>query len=708
MLLVVALALYTRMRAVSLLPIDFDEDDYLSASQYYAEAFRQGDWQAVIDYRFNYEHPPLSKLAYGLVLLRLPEVARIVEPTDPNIPPAATLPQPHLRQTRSLSALFGVLETLAVAVLNPVAGFFLAFNTWHIKYTSQVMLEPLPALTSALAVIFYTFASRRRLDWRNPWLIGSAVMLGLTAASKYMYCVVGIAILVDWWWIERAEKGKVDGAAWRRLVLPVLVWGVLAVLVFFAADPYLWHDPISRLKESVLYHGGYAMSEHVAQAGYVPWQPLVWLIMPVPWHPGVFVLPMDMFVFFLALFGLKRLWEQQRVFALWFGLGLLFLLLWPTKWPQYILMLSAPVCLAAAQGFNAVIGEPAARWFHRFRMPKGIEKESLARVTWRQNLAAFPWLLPGATMLLLITLFPLIYQLAMSLTDMNVMSLKDGISGGLWRAVWQGMTGQVAPVRINFYRPERFSQVRYAGPELILALLFGGAGDLVAFEVLWTVLSISLQLGVGLGLALLLEKPGLMFKRWWRLIFILPWAIPEFAGALMWLQINNPQFGWAALATSNSTPAVKSLLAGLINWQDSPGMTLTLLLVIATWYGFPIMMLAATAGLRMVPVDVYDAADMDGASGWDLFRLVTWPLLLPILAPVLVIRAIFAFNQFYLFYVFSSQNSPVTLSFLSYYFVQQGYYALSAGFNVFVIIVLIIMIAMFNRWSKVSQGVTYA
>lgn len=143
-LLVGFVALGLRLRAVSLLPIDYDEDDYLAAAQRYAPWMRAGDLQSIIDYSYNYEHPPLTKIVYALAILPLPEVNYLSE-TSPSLPAAGCLPQPHFRNSRLISAVLGSLEALALAMINPLAGFFLAIQTWQIKYTSQIMLEPLPA-----------------------------------------------------------------------------------------------------------------------------------------------------------------------------------------------------------------------------------------------------------------------------------------------------------------------------------------------------------------------------------------------------------------------------------------------------------------------------------------------------------------------------------------------------------------------------------
>ena len=247
---VTLLALALHLRAVARLPIDFDEDDYLLAAQHYSAALAAGDWQEIANWDYNSEHPPLTKLVYGAALLPLPPAPPIAE-LPVNGPPARSLPQPHFRVARTVSAALGTLEVLAVAVLSPLAGFFLAINTWQLKYTSQVMLEPLPALTSALAVLFY-LAWRRgraagRLAWAG-WLVLSAAALGLTAAGKYTYCIAGIAILIDWLWLTLPAREGRTAAGLARWLAPAAGWGLIVVVVFVAADPRMWVDGLARLK----------------------------------------------------------------------------------------------------------------------------------------------------------------------------------------------------------------------------------------------------------------------------------------------------------------------------------------------------------------------------------------------------------------------------------------------------------------------------
>jgi ABC-type sugar transport system permease subunit len=703
-LAVTLIALGLRLRAVDLLPIDYDEDDYLRAGQQIADALREGDWAALTQLNYRSEHPPLAKLAYGLALIPLPQAEEIPDrPTTAE--PANSLPEPHLRVARTVAAVAGVLEVLALALVSPLAGLFLAIHTFTIKYTSQVMLEALPALTSTIAVLAYA-RSRRR--W-NGWLLLSAAALGLTAASKYMYALAGLAIIIHWLW-ETFPRGRSMEALVRWLG-PVMLWGLLALAVFFAADPYLWPAPFERLRESVLFHGEYTQSDAVQRANYPVWQPLVTIFQSVPWHPGVFIISLDALIAMLAVLGLKPLWQRNRLYVIWLAVALLFLLVWPTKWPQYILILTVPLALAAAAGFQVRVWQPLRSWFGRVRV-EGLQRPRPAeRPRRRTVLRALPWLLPGLVVLGLITFYPLLYQAGMALTDFNATSIKDGVNGGIWREVREGLTGQAEPVEVDLFSFGRSNskEVRYAGLGPLLQVFSGVGSALLIFEILWTVLSVGLQTTLGVGVAWLLHQRGVRFRGWWRTVFILPWAIPEFVGALVWMQIFDPRYGWLFLGTSFPDTPGYPLAQRLSVWQEDPTAALVVLLIAGTWLGFPLIMLAASAGLKMIPHDVYDAAAIDGAGGWQQFRAITWPLLLPLLAPALIIRGIFAFNQFYLFYVLNPPWPLSTLASLSFFvFDFGGKYAVSAMINVFTVILLVLFLLWFNRLSRAGEGVTYA
>jgi ABC-type sugar transport system permease subunit len=301
-----------------------------------------------------------------------------------------------------------------------------------------------------------------------------------------------------------------------------------------------------------------------------------------------------------------------------------------------------------------------------------------------------------------LTLVPLVFETAMSLTDFQRTSIRDGINGGVLREAIGGLTGAI-PVQ-PFDLDASTTDVHFVGLDLLSAF-FGGvwlggntSAMFPAFSVLWMILSVGLQAAVGIGVAIILARPGLRFVVFWRTLFILPWAIPEFVGAIAWRNIVEPENGWIAL-----------LLGMPFAWPDSPDAALVVLLVAGTWVGWPLMMLVATAGLRTIPQAVTDAARLEGAGAVARFRRITLPLLFPLLAPAVVIRAVAAFNQFYLFYVLQPPDPTITSATFSYYVFDSsggpGLFAVSAAVNVLTVVALGVVVVWFMRWRGRAERV---
>jgi hypothetical protein len=342
---IVLLALALRAWAALKLPTDFDEPIYLQNGAAYATAVRAGRWGAIINYQGNSEHPPLGKLIYGLAVLAC---------GDAGIPSCASL------TSRLISAAFGTLAVLMLALIDPLAGFFLAVQTLVIKYTSQVYLEALPLFAMLLSVV----ALRRWRGGFDRWFWLSAFALGLTAAGKYSYFPILFVLLY-----LAMEKQM---PAWRLL----LYLGV-AALSFWALDPVLWRDAPQRLSESLTFHTAYSQSAHVQQSGFPWYQPFLWISRswPVTWHPDVFFFPtFDGLIFTLGGLGwlymlykgwrlevadnLAEVWRARRWVLVWLITGMLTLLAWPTKWPQYTLVVLPALCLSAAYALRL-----GGRWF---------------------------------------------------------------------------------------------------------------------------------------------------------------------------------------------------------------------------------------------------------------------------------------------------------------------------------------------------------
>lgn len=362
LLIIVAIllvAVLLRERAIRSLRTDFDEPVYYEAGLRLADAIRHRDWVALASDDWHYEHPGLMKMLYAAAFLRYPYGAYTV----PDLPELTELRDLAIPQRtlvfagRRASMLFGLLTVALVAAVSPLAGALLAVHTYIIKYTSQIYLEAIPLLASTVCVLAYMRALEREAAaerggaaWR--WWALSAVALGITAAGKYIYCVAGLAVVADYGLRAAADRRP-------RAILTLLGWGGLSLLVFYVANNQLWLDPIGRLAASLRFHVAYPSSLIVRSADF-PWnQPLIWLYRPMPslWHPGVFLFSPDGLTAALGMLGSWPTWRawggRGRVVVLWWVIGLAILLLWPTKWPQYTLIIIVPLCLSAAEALRA-------------------------------------------------------------------------------------------------------------------------------------------------------------------------------------------------------------------------------------------------------------------------------------------------------------------------------------------------------------------
>jgi 4-amino-4-deoxy-L-arabinose transferase-like glycosyltransferase len=357
--LVVLVAGAVRIYAAQRLNVDYDEPVYLGDAVSYARYMRLGDLKMLAWSETTYEHPALYKILYGVALLTQSPIDRLPDKDLPRLAPiAATAAGPWNVADRYLSVFWGTLAVLALALINPLAGLFLAVNTLSVKYTSEVYLEALPLLSSLLCALAYVrWFTRVRRDPAAPgshliWLILSAIFLGITAASKYVYCIVGLAILIHF--IAAASRKLIP----PRLVLYIVAWAVLALIMFFAFDPYLWPHPIARLGKSILFHEEFQGSRLVKMYHYPFWQPLRWLSDFAAYYDlgpaSAFLIDLDTLLFVAALIGLPRLLRRQPFLFCWLVVGLLFLIIWTTKWPQYTLIILAPFSMAAAQGFLTI------------------------------------------------------------------------------------------------------------------------------------------------------------------------------------------------------------------------------------------------------------------------------------------------------------------------------------------------------------------
>lgn len=355
----------------------------------------------------------------------------------------------------------------------------------------------------------------------------------------------------------------------------------------------------------------------------------------------------------------------------------------------------------------------------------------------RMARTAYLYILPAAVIMALITFWPLIYQFWMSLTNYSNRNLR---TDNLILQMVGSFTGNSA-----YNSPEFIGLANYAG------ILFGDLASVLSgfdfwriltFNLVWTAINLVFHVAIGVGVAVLLNQEGFIGKRFYRAIYIIPWAMPALVSAMIWRNMFDDQSGainqlFAALGLPSGvrwllqveppfpwippiiqvpgwanpylflfiflilfiipyflrrvrehwviftivwalllefvfffllTPLL-NLLTGNAGSAAAPSGTVVALgslfplsffavLIANVWLGWPFMMAVATGALQSIPKDMYEAAEIDGASSWQAFWGVTVPLIRPAMIPAIIIGLTLTFNQFSVFY-FISGGGPL-------------------------------------------------
>lgn len=153
---------------------------------------------------------------------------------------------------------------------------------------------------------------------------------------------------------------------------------------------------------------------------------------------------------------------------------------------------------------------------------------------------------------------------------------------------------------------------------------------------------------IGFVLALLLNRE-FRGRTIFRVLFTMPWFFPEAVIALLFTWIFNPMYG-----VLNSILKGLGLISTNLSWLGNKELAFPAIIFVCIWKGFPLVMTMILAGLQGISKDYYEAARIDGASGWQQFRYITVPSLKPILATVLILDSVWWFKQYTLVYTMTS------------------------------------------------------
>jgi arabinogalactan oligomer / maltooligosaccharide transport system permease protein len=328
------------------------------------------------------------------------------------------------------------------------------------------------------------------------------------------------------------------------------------------------------------------------------------------------------------------------------------------------------------------IAAPSAPRF-RLRLPR------------RDARTALLYIAPAFLVMGIITFYPLLFQTWMSFTDFQLINL----------------SGKVAPNGVGLDNYIRILESKLDIPNFeFVRLLF--------FNLFWAFSNVVIHVILGVAIALLLNNPGLKAKKVYRALFVLPVVIPPLVVATVWRHIFDKDDGavnlvLGAVATLLRLPpdALKLDWLGQVN-DPIPFIPLPLaffaLLTANTWLGWPLNSVVATGALQSIPPDLYEAAEMDGATSWQKFRTVTLPFLRPAMLPYAIYGFVITFNLFYLSF-FMSGGDPFGRTELM---VTQAYklvnvsqlYGVAAAFSVFMFFILLFLTLLTNRFAKATAS----
>lgn len=185
----------------------------------------------------------------------------------------------------------------------------------------------------------------------------------------------------------------------------------------------------------------------------------------------------------------------------------------------------------------------------------------------------------------------------------------------------------------------------------------------------FTSASVALEILLGVGFALLL-RPVSKGRGALLAVVLLPWAIPTVVSAKMWSWIYNSDFG-----------VLNYLLGTEVNWLGSPFWAINAAVIMDAWKTTPFVTLLVTAALQEIPTDLYQAAKVDGAGSFTMFRRITLPLIMPMIVIILVFRTLDAFRVFDAVYVLTGGGPAGTTETLSIYAYNLLFQTLQFGYG---------------------------
>ncbi len=349
--------------------MEVDEYDYVPISMAFAHMMREGNWQGVIDFDAVYEHPRFSMALFAIVM----NITHAESEND------------GVMAARMVVAICAGLLAAILAIRFPIAGIVWALFGlgWH--YTSIAYLDSAMVLFGTSCVLAFDAAMRRapslapgtetegppswkKLPWF--WLAASAACAGIAMSCKYLAAVAPLAVTVAFglWLFQNRGRG------WKIIALVFAAYVAFSFLFMFASDWYLWSpDALTRLHDRLTFHQNFSSSELVERADFPWYQPILWPWIYLDFDPLVGWAWLDKSATILGFLGLAIWWKREPRVLIVGVVTMLFLFVWNTKWPQYMVSMVPWLCI----GTEACLVESTAGarllWKHLRGSTPGLE-----------------------------------------------------------------------------------------------------------------------------------------------------------------------------------------------------------------------------------------------------------------------------------------------------------------------------------------------
>lgn len=248
--------------------------------------------------------------------------------------------------------------------------------------------------------------------------------------------------------------------------------------------------------------------------------------------------------------------------------------------------------------------------------------------------------------------------------------------------------------------------------------LRGPLVQIITWNFIFPTVTVVSTFALGLAIAIMFNDPDFPFKKLIRSLLIIPYTVPALISIIMWRGMLNSEFGVI-------NQFLREWIGTAPRWTTEAFWAQTAILIVQLWLGYPYFMLVSSGALQSIPSDLYEAAKIDGATGWQAFRRITLPLLLVAVGPLLIASYVYNFNNFAVIYLFIQGGPPIagattqaghTDILISYVYklaFESGgrgvQYGLASAISIIVFIIVgtitLFQYRFTNMWEEVSENV---